>query len=112
MKKLSAVLFLVLAASALRADVLFRDSTNYPYTNGCIEGQGPWYCYYTTTPSLDAMVTNNVLYLNSPNHDSPGVPTNGWVNTSEFNFASFRINVSQLPSTANGGYFCQFQDKN
>ena len=115
MKKIAAFLFLsILTTLSLRADVLFQDSTNYPYTDGCIEGQGQWYCFYpANTTNLDALVANNVLLLNSTNHDEVAAPTNGWVNNLNpyFNFASFQINVSQLPSTANGGYFCQFQDK-
>ena len=34
-------------------------------------------------------------------------PSNGWYNGSEFTFASFAINVSQVP-TEGGGYICQF----
>ena len=109
MKKIAAFLFLsILTTLSLRADVLFQDSTNYPYTDGCIEGQGQWYCFYpANTTNLDALVANNVLLLNSTNHDEVAAPTNGWVNNLNpyFNFASFQINVSQLPSTANGGYF-------
>jgi hypothetical protein len=56
-------------------------------------------------------VTNNVLLLNTTNHDEVATPTNGWVNPSEYTFASFTVNVSQLP-TVNGGYFCQFQNNN
>jgi hypothetical protein len=113
MRKISALLFfLILTTLSLRATVLFQDSTNYPYTNGGIEGQGQWYCFYPTTPNLDAFVTNNILFLNSSNHDEVAAPTNGWVNATEFNFASFTINVSQLPSTTNGGYFCQLQNNN
>lgn len=112
MKKIAALLFIsLLAALSSRADVLFQDSTNYPYTDGCIEGQGQWYCFYPTIPYLDAMVTNNVLFLNSTNHDEVGAPTNGWVNPGEYNYASFTINVSKLPSL-NGGFFCQLQNNN
>jgi hypothetical protein len=115
MKKITAFLFFsILAALSLRAAVLFQDSTYYPsYTNGCVEGQGQWYCYYpTNSPKLDALITNNVLILNTTNKDSVATPTNGWVNSTEFNYASFSINVSQLPSSTNGGYFCQLQDTN
>jgi hypothetical protein len=114
MKKISMFVFCsVLTAMSVRADVLFEDATNYPYTNGCIEGQGQWYCYSPTTPSLDVFVTNNVLLLtaNSTN-DSVATPTNGWVNSTIYTYASFTINVSQLPSTTNGGYFCQLQNNN
>jgi hypothetical protein len=111
MNKITALVFFsCLTALSLRADVLFQDSTNYPYTNGCIEGQGQWYCYLPRIPVLDALVTNNILILNSTNTDSVGTPTNGWANPGEFNYASFTINVSQLPATANGGYFCEFMD--
>jgi hypothetical protein len=113
MKKISTFLFCsVLTALSLRADVLFRDSSNYPYANGCIEGQGQWYCYYPKTPIRDALVTNNVLILNATNHDEVAAPTNGWVNLTYFNFASFAVNVSQLPSSPDGGYFCQLQNNN
>jgi hypothetical protein len=114
MKKIATFLLgSVLAALSAQAEVLFMDSTNYPYTNGCIEGQGQWYCYYPATPYLDALVTNNVLLLNTTNHDAVATPTNGWLNpTVYYTYASFSINVSQLPSTANGGYFCQFQNDN
>ncbi len=112
MKKIATfVLLTVLASLAARATVLFKDSTYYPsYTNGCIEGQGLWYCYSPATPSLDALMTNHVLLLNATNHDEVSAPTNGWTNPTEYNFASFSINVSQLPSSTNGGYFCQFQN--
>src|SRR5271169_727891 len=79
MKKLT--LFIcscVLMAASLHAKVLFEDSTNYPYANGCIEGQGQWYCFSPSTPVLDALVTNNVLLLNNTNQDSVATPTNGF----------------------------------
>ena len=61
MNKITALVFFsCLTALSLRADVLFQDSTNYPYTNGCIEGQGQWYCYLPRIPVLDALVTNNL----------------------------------------------------
>jgi hypothetical protein len=113
MKKILTFLCLsVLAALSVRASVLFQDSTNYPYTDGCIEGQGQWYCYSPfNTTNFDAFVTNDVLLLNTTNKDSVGTPTNGWANNpGSITYASFSINVSQLPATANGGYFCQFQD--
>lgn len=112
MKTISTVLLLsVLTALSAKADLLLQDSTNYPYTDGCIEGQGQWYCDYPSKPSLDALVTNNVLFLNTTNHDEVATPTNGWINNGDMTFASFTINVSKLPSVG-GGYFCQFQDQN
>ena len=113
MKKISTAFLLVfLAALSSQASVLLKDSTNYPYADGLIAGQGQWFCYYPTPPTPDAFVTNNTLLLNATNHDEVATPTNGWVNSGEYNFASFTINVSQLPGTQDGGYFCQFQDKN
>ena len=112
MKKIAAFLFLsILTTLSLRADVLFQDSTNYPYTDGCIEGQGQWYAYSTKTGStnaLDARVTNNVLFLSSTAQDSVGAPTNGWVNPGTLTWASFTINVSQPPQTP--GYFFELRD--
>jgi hypothetical protein len=115
MKTKSAFLFfIVLAALSVRATVLFQDSLNYPYTDGSIEGQGQWYCYYPSTPYQNAFVTNNVLLLtaNSTN-DAVAAPTNGFAppNPGSITYASFSINVSQLP-TGNGSYFCQFQNIN
>jgi hypothetical protein len=113
MKKISVFLLLsALSALSLRADLLFQDSTNYPYTNGCIEGQGQWYAYASksTTNFLDALVTNNVLYLNATNKDSVGTPTNGWVNPGTVTWASFTINVSQPPVYPN--YFVELRDTN
>jgi hypothetical protein len=111
MKKLiTLLLFTVLTAAASRAGLLFQDSSNYPYANGSIEGQGQWYCYYPKTPTLSAFVTNNVLLLTSQTtNDSVAAPTNGWSNPTEFSFAKFELNVSQLPSSTNGGYFFQLQ---
>jgi hypothetical protein len=111
-KRILPLFFILILTSAARAYVLFNDATNYPYANGLIETQGQWYVYYPKTPILDAYVTNNVLLLNSTNKDNVGTPTNGWSNPTEFNYASFRINISQLPSSTNGGYFCQLQDIN
>jgi hypothetical protein len=115
MKKL--LLSLLLTASAAissHAYILLQDSLNYPYTNGCIEGQGQWYCYSPNTPVRDADVTNNVLYLNSTNKDSVATPTNSFFASTNgsITFCSFTLNVSQLPSSPNGGYFFQFQDTN
>ena len=103
-----------LAAATAQASVLLQDSLNYPYTNGCIEGQGQWYCYTPSSPYLDALVTNNVLILNNTNHDSVGTPTNGFYTSTNGTetFASFTLNVSQLPTSTNGGYFCVFMDTN
>jgi hypothetical protein len=120
MKKLSTFLCLsALTALTARADaLLFQDSTNYPaYTNGCIEGQGQWYCYSPATPYLDALITNNVLYLSTSNHDSVAAPgtkggTNGWAIPNQYTYASFTVNVSKLPGSTNGGYFCQLQTTN
>jgi len=108
------VTLLALSSLSLRAEILFQDSTNYPYLNGTIEGQGQWYCY-SPSPSRqkhDAYATNNVLILNSTNTDAVATPTNGWVNPNTLTFASFSINVSDLPTKTNGGYFCEFQDNN
>jgi len=113
MKKiLSLVLLTAFATLSSHAFVLLQDSLNYPYTNGCIEGQGQWYAYSPKTPVLDAGVTNNVLYMSVSNQDSVATPTNGFYTSTNGSivYASFTLNVSQLPSTANGGYFFEFQD--
>ncbi len=105
----------LLAPLSSRADVLFEDSSNYPYASGVtIEGQGQWYAYLPKTPGQNVYVTNNVVYLAAQStNDSVATPTNGWVNPgSEYTYASFTINVTQLPSSPNGGYFCQFQNNN
>lgn len=102
-----------LAPLGSQAQLLFQDSTNYPYINGCIEGQGQWYCYSPSTPKLNVFVTNNVLLLVAQTtNDAVATPTNGWVNPTVYTYASFTINVSQLPSSTNGGYFAQFQNNN
>jgi hypothetical protein len=115
MKTKSALfLFLVLAALCARATVLFQDSLNYPYTDGSIEGQGQWYAYYPSTPHQTAFVTNNVLLLTAVStNDSVGAPTNGFTppNPGTLTFASFSLNVSQLP-TGSGTYFAQLQNNN
>lgn len=103
--------FILIVSLTARADVLFDDASNYPYADGCIETQGQWYCDNLAAPYRDALVTNNVLLLNATNHDAVAAPTNGWSNPSGINFASFMINVSQLPSQ-NGAYFCQLQSLN
>ena len=109
MKKLIATSFFLLAILATRANLLFSDGLNYP--DGQIESKGLWYCYTPAAPYQDAFVTNHLLILNPANHDGVAVPTNGVVNPSAPSvvYASFTINVSQLPSL-NGGYFCEFLD--
>src|ERR1700735_826063 len=113
MKTKSVILFFLLFATlSVRATVLFQDSLNYPYTDGPIEGQGQWYCYYPATPNLNTFVTNDVLLLtDTATNDSVGAPTNGFAppNPGTITYASFSINVSQLP-TGNGTYFAQFQN--
>jgi hypothetical protein len=106
---------ILLAVSAMtaplvaRADLLFSDNLNYP--NGLIETDGLWYCYSPAAPYQDAFVTNGLLILNPNNHDAVAAPTNGIVNAGapDVVYASFTINVSQLPSV-NGGFFCEFMD--
>ena len=106
-------LFCILVTSlAARADILFDDASNYPYANGLIETQGQWYVYSPAKPHQDAFVTNNVLLLNSTNYDSVATPTNGFPNSTEFNYVSFRLNVTQLPGSAGGSYIFQFQSTN
>lgn len=112
MKRILPLFFFMILSLTARAYVLFDDASNYPYANGLIATQGQWYVYYPKTPIGDAFVTNNVLILNTTNKDSVGAPTNGWSNPTEFNYASFRLNVNQLPASTNGGYFCQLQDHN
>ncbi len=113
MKTKSVLLFCLLFVTlSVRATVLFQDSLNYPYTDGLIEGQGQWYCYYPNTPNLNTFVTNDVLLLtDTTTNDSVAAPTNGFSppNPGTITYASFSINVSQLP-TGNGSYFAQFQN--
>lgn len=111
-KRILPLFFILIVSLTARAYVLFNDATNYPYANGLIATQGQWYVYYPKTPNGDAYVSTNVLILNTTNKDSVATPTNGWPNPTEFNYASFRINVSQPPSSPNGGYFCQLQNLN
>lgn len=117
-KVIQTLLFFLIMSSTARAYILFEDASNYPYANGSIEGQGQWYCFSPATPYGDARVTNNVLLLNVTNHDAVAAPTNGWSNSSGINYASFMINVSQLPNqnsqllSQNGGDVCHFQSKN
>jgi hypothetical protein len=112
--KLAFLFFLALTALCVRATVLFQDSINYPYTDGSIEGQGQWYAYYPATPNQNAFVTNDVLLLtaNSTN-DSVAAPVNGFAppNPGSITYASFSLNVSQLP-TGSGTYFAQLQNNN
>lgn len=122
MKTLKTTLLLlsvVIASLAARATVLFEDSSNYPYANGCIEGQGQWYYLGTTAPQLDALVTNNILLLYSNHVDAVAAPTNattgvlGWTNTDnpDVTYASFRVMVTQLPEEdGDDDYFCEFRN--
>ena len=67
------------------------------------------------TPKLNTYVTNNVLLLvTQSTNDALATPLDGWVNNSgsTITFASFMINVSQLPTTASGGYFAQLMNSN
>ncbi len=109
MKKICVVWCVLLSMLAARAEILLMDSSNYPYANGLIAGQGQWYIYYPKTPKNDCFVTNNVIILNTSHDDSPGTPTNGWVNSSGYTYVSFEINVTKLPSL-DGGYFAQLQN--
>jgi hypothetical protein len=116
MRKISVILtLLALAAMSSRADILFQDSTNYPYVNGPINGQGQWYIYSPATAanqSNDVMVVNDNLILSTNENDSVATPTNGWLNETEYNFVGFQINVSKVPADPNGSYFCQLQTTN
>ena len=114
-------LFLALCAAALatisaQATVLLRDSTNYPYTNGPIAGQGQWYVYSPATPANDVLVSSNVIYMTTTNKDTIATPTNGYYSADNGTivYASFTINVSKLPGfdNYNGGYFAQFVSTN
>ena len=117
MKTLFTAILVCLAVTVARANLLFSDGLNYP--NGVIETDGLWYCYSPASPYQDAFVTNALLILTAGNHDAVAAPTNGVVNPSGFPiqggstpspmYASFTINVSQLPSV-NGGFFCEFLD--
>ena len=107
MKTITTLLcFVFLTTWALRADVLFQDSLNYP--NGLIETDGVWYCYAPATPVKDAFVVSNLLVLDSSHSDAVAAPfTNNTGST--LLYASFTINASKLP-TVNGGYFVNFGD--
>jgi len=101
-------MFVLLTVVTVRADLLFSDGLNY--SDGLIETDGLWYCYSPASPDQDAFVTNDLLILNSANHDAVAAPTNGVVYSApQLIYASFTINVSQLPSV-NGGYFVQLMD--
>jgi|GEM_PF-1057458 len=117
MKVIQTLFCILIMSSTARAYVLFEDASNYPYANGTVEGQGQWYCYYPAVPYHDATVTNNVLLLNITNNDSVATPISGWTNQSGINYASFMINVSQLPVQnsqflSENGEICQLQNKN
>ncbi|HTR40531.1 MAG TPA: hypothetical protein VMH87_02785 [Pseudomonadales bacterium] len=115
-------LLFVMAAFAVNANVLFDDFTNYPYNNGPIEGQGPWYTTSTNSatslPADDIMVTNNVILLNATNYDYPQAPTNGWKIPpvyDNYTYASFRLMVTQLSpfnTTSNGDIVCELINTN
>ena len=118
MKTLFAILFIIIAAVAGHAQVLFSDTLNYP--DGLIETDGLWYCYSPAAPTPpygDAYVMSNLLILNVTNRDSVAAPINGqgvWnPNYGGTNYASFYINVQKLPPLASGGgYFCALLDTN
>jgi hypothetical protein len=111
--KFAILALLAMASLSVRAVVLFQDSTNYPYADGPIEGQGQWYCYYPSTPRLNTFVTNDVLLLtDTTTNDSVAAPTNGFaaLNPGTITYASFSLNVSALPKGSS--YFAQFQNNN
>src|ERR1700728_4504705 len=114
MKKILSLLLLALSAASLQATVLLQDSTNYPYINGPIAGQGRWYVYDPSTPTNDTLVSNNVIYLKSTNFDSVATPTNGFYTPTNGTivYASFTINVNLLPLSTADGYFCTFISTN
>lgn len=96
----------LLATLSLQAQLFFSDGFNYP--NGCVETDGLWFAYYPASPHQDAFVTNDLLILNQNNYDSVAVPfTNTFAPS--LVWASFTINVSQLP-TGKGGYFSILSD--
>lgn len=113
-KTILPLLFVLGMTFAARATLLWEDATNYPYVNGPLEGQGQWFCYSPTTPHNDILVSNNVVLLNATNIDEPAAPTNGWTpSASGYTYASFEINVSQLPDPtlySNGTYFCELRN--
>jgi hypothetical protein len=109
-KTIALLIYSFFAAFSMRADiVLFSDNLNYP--DGCIETDGLWYCYSPASPDQDAFVIGDLLILNSTNHDAVAAPTNGFSNpeSPDVVYASFTINVSQLPSV-NGSYFVELMD--
>jgi hypothetical protein len=114
MKKILSLLLLAVSAASLHATVLLRDSTNYPYINGPIAGQGQWYVYSSGTASNDTIVSNNVIYLKSSGYDSVATPTNGFYTATNGTivYAAFTLNVNTLPSSTADGYFCSFISTN
>src|ERR1700744_3785470 len=106
MKKLLLALFALVFTVTAHANLLFSDDFNYP--NGCVETDGVWYAYSPSSPDQDAFVTNNLLILNQNNFDAVAAPfpTN---DAPIVVYASFTINVSQLPSSK-GGFFCVLKD--
>jgi hypothetical protein len=108
MKKITVILFALLATLSLRADVLFYDG--FDYSNGLIETDGLWQVYSPSTPLQDAYVTNNLLILDSAYSDSVDVPFTNDTGSSII-YASFTIKVTSLPSTG-GGFFEELQDTN
>lgn len=114
MKKLLTVLASSVLSLACQATVLFQDSSNYPYANGPIEGQGQWYCYSSKTNN-DIFVTNNVILFNATNNDYIAAPSSGFYSPYNSTLAaSFNLNISQAPgfNNYNGGYFLQFVSTN
>jgi DNA/RNA endonuclease YhcR with UshA esterase domain len=108
MKALFTAIIVFAAVFPGRAQTLFSDSLAYP--NGPIVGNGLWYAYNTdTTSARDAFVTNGLLILNQNNAEAVAAPFTN--TTSSTTYASFTINVSELP-TAKGGYFFIFADTN
>lgn len=115
-KKL-AVLFLLacLASLPARATLLFHDALNYP--DGLIETDGLWSVYFPkppTPPNGDCYVSNHLLQLTPSGHDNvqaPKTPYNSSVDGSTYVFASFTINVTNLPFIY-GNYIAEFQDTN
>jgi hypothetical protein len=107
MKKIIVLLlFSGLAVLSLKAQLLFSDNFNYP--NSCVETDGLWFATAPVVPHQDALILNDRLILNQNNFDAVAAPfTNN--SAPSLVYASFNINVSQLP-TANGGYFCVLSD--
>ena len=108
MKRITVILFALLATLSLRADIIFQDAFNY--SDGLIENDGLWQVYSPAVPLGDAFVTNHLLILNQNNSDAVAAQFTNDTGSSII-YASFTINVSTLPSTT-GGYFASFQDTN